>query len=330
MKGKNEFSLVNKKIWVPGSNGMVGNAVVKKLHSRNLNVVTTENPRLNLINQNDVNGWVKRNKPDVIFLCAAKVGGIHANRSYPVEFIYENLMIQSNVIHSAFLNNIKKIVFLGSSCVYPAQAKQPIKESYLLQGKPEVTNQHYALAKIAGIKLIQAYCIQYKSKFISIMPTNLYGPNDNFHPVNSHVPAALIDKMHNAKINKLKEVEVWGTGTPKREFMHVDDLADAVIFLSENYNDQEIINVGTGKDITIKEFAKLIKQIVGFKGDLVFDSSKPDGMKRKLLDTSKLTKLGWKPRINLENGIKSYYKWYKNNLLRNSSDNDIIRLASGQ
>ena len=327
---KSKFSLRNRKIWVPGSNGMVGNAIVKKLYSKNLNVLTTESPRLNLINQNDVYEWVKKNKPDVIFLCAAKVGGIHANQVYPVQFIYDNLMIQLNVINSAFLNNVKKIVFLGSSCVYPTEAKQPIKESYLLQGKPEFTNQHYAIAKIAGIKLIQAYCIQYKSKFISIMPTNLYGPNDNFHPLNSHVPAALVNRMHNAKINGLTTIKVWGTGTPKREFMHVDDLADAVIFLTENYDEQEIINVGTGKDITIKEFATLVKQTVGFKGNLIFDSSKSDGMKRKLLDTTKLTKLGWRPKINLENGIKSYYEWYKNNFLKISAKCDIVKLAARQ
>ena len=306
-----KFSLKDKKIWVVGHSGMVGQAILKKLR-RNYEVITIPRQKLNLLSQNSVEKWMKNNKPEVVFLTAGKVGGIHANRSYPVDFLYQNILIATNIINSAYENNVKKLVYLGSSCIYPKNSKQPMNEDQLLNGRPESTNEWYAIAKIAGIKLCQAYRKQYGCDFISIMPTNLYGPGDNFHKDNSHVPAALLDRFHNAKVLNSKQVEVWGSGKPLREFMHVDDLADACIFLSKNYSSDEIINVGAGEEISIKDFAYKLKDIVGYKGNLKFNKSMPDGNFRKLLCTKKINSLGWKAKIKLDDGLKKYYDWYLN------------------
>lgn len=287
---------------------MVGSAILRKLSSLGFNnVLVRSSSELDLRNQDKVEEFFKKEKPQVVFLAAAKVGGILANNIYRADFLYDNLMIECNVIKSSFDNNVEKLLFLGSSCIYPKFAEQPINEDKLLSGYLEPTNEPYAIAKIAGLKLCESYRMQHGVNYISAMPTNLYGPNDNYDLNNSHVLPALIKKMHEAKINNLPTVEIWGTGTPKREFLHVDDLADACCFLIQNYNDKEIINVGTGEDISIKELANLIKEIVGYKGELFFNSSKPDGTPRKLLDVSKLKNLGWKYNINLEEGIKKVY-----------------------
>ncbi len=301
----------NSKIYVAGHRGLVGSAIVRGLIKQGYNnLITRTRQELDLLDSVAVADFFQKEKPEYIFLAAAKVGGILANNTYPANFIYENLTIQNNIIHNAYLNKAKKLLFLGSSCIYPKFAKQPIKEEYLLTGELEPTNKPYAIAKIAGIIMCESYNRQYKTNFISVMPTNLYGPGDNFDLKASHVLPALIRKFHEAKINNKKEVEVWGTGSPKREFLHVDDLADACIFLMNNYDDSEIVNIGTGKDISIKELAELIKDIVGFKGKIVWDTSKPDGTPRKLLDVSRLHKLGWKHKISLKEGIKMTYKWY--------------------
>ncbi|MBF0113395.1 MAG: GDP-L-fucose synthase, partial [Desulfamplus sp.] len=273
-------------------------------------IVTRAHAELDLTNQAAVKLFFEQEKPDQVYLAAAKVGGIHANNTYPAEFIYDNLMVQNNVIHQAFLSGVKKLLFLGSSCIYPKMAPQPIGEDALLMGKLEPTNEPYAIAKIAGIKMCQAYQKQYGFNAISIMPTNLYGPNDNFDLNSSHVVPALIRKFHDAKINNFNTVTLWGTGTPKREFLHVDDMADASIFLMQNYDDPDIINVGVGHDVTILELAEMIRKVIGFKGDIFLDQNKPDGTPRKLLDTSKINNLGWRAKIDLENGITSTYKWY--------------------
>ena len=313
IKPNKNFNLKDKKIWVVGHNGMVGKAIFKKLN-KNYDVITVSRKKLDLLSQNSVEKWMKLNKPEVIFLTAGKVGGIHANSNFPADFIYQNILIATNVINAAYKNKIKKLIYLGSSCIYPKDSKQPMNEDQLLNGKPEPTNEWYAIAKIAGIKLCQAYRKQYGCDFISVMPTNLYGPGDNFNGINSHVPAALLDRFHNAKILNSKEVKVWGSGNPFREFMHVDDLADACIFLSKKYSSNEIINIGTGKEISIRDFAKKIKHIVGFKGKIIFDRSKPDGTFRKLLCVKKINSLGWKARINLDDGLAEYYYWYKKQL----------------
>ena len=256
---------------------------------------------------------MKRKKPEVIFLAAAKVGGIAANMAFPRDFLYDNVMISFNIINSAKLINVNKLVYLGSSCIYPKNVKQPFVEDSLLKGELESSNQWYSLAKIAGIKLCEAFRIQDNCNFISVMPTNLYGPMDKFDDINGHVPAALLNRFHLAKINDLPKVTVWGSGTPLREFLYVDDLADACIFLAKNYNSSQLINVGSGYEISIKKFANLIKEIVGYKGKIIFDSSKPDGMKRKMLNSEKIKKIGWKPRISLKKGLKLFYKWYLDN-----------------
>ncbi len=304
----------NSKIYISGHNGLVGSAIKKKLEEDGYtNLVFKTRGELDLIDYNAVKDFFQEEKPEYVFLAAAKVGGIIANKTYPAEFIYQNLTIQNNIIHSSYLNKVKKLLFLGSSCIYPKFAKQPIKEDYLLDGKLEKTNESYAIAKIAGIKMCQAYNNQYKTNFISVMPTNLYGPNDNFNLENSHVLPAMIRKFHEAKIRNKDFVELWGTGSPKREFLHVNDLADACIFLMNNYNKNEIVNIGTGIDISIKELAESIQNIVDYKGKIKWNTNKPDGTPRKLLDVSKINKLGWKHKIDLNNGIRNVYKWYISN-----------------
>ncbi|TAH24888.1 MAG: GDP-L-fucose synthase [Cytophagales bacterium] len=296
------------KVFVCGHNGMVGSAIVRKLKAEGFtNIITRRSKELDLRNQKQVNDFFENEKPSYVFLSAAKVGGILANNTYRGEFIYDNLMIQSNVIHAAYLNNVEKLMFLGSSCIYPKMAPQPLKEESLLTGILEATNEPYAIAKIAGIKMCEAYRRQYGCNFISVMPTNLYGPNDNYDLNNSHVLPALIRKFHEAKINQKPEVVIWGTGTPKREFLYVDDLADACFFLMNEYNDIGFLNIGTGEDLSIKDLALMVKEVVGFEGDLVFDTSKPDGTLRKLMDVSKLHQLGWKHKVELKEGITKVY-----------------------
>lgn len=302
------------KLYIAGHRGMVGSAIHRLLQSEGYtNIITKTSSELDLRNQQAVNDFFANEKPDYVFLAAAKVGGIHANNAYRAEFIYDNLMMESNIIHASYKNNATKLFFLGSSCIYPKMAPQPLKEEYLLSGYLEHTNEPYAIAKIAGIKLCEAYRDQYGCNFISAMPTNLYGPNDNYDLQNSHVLPALIRKFHEAKEQGKSEVEIWGTGSPKREFLHVDDLAKACLFLMLNYNEKQIVNIGTGEDLSIKELAELIKDVVGFKGGLVFNSEKPDGTPRKLLDVSKIHALGWKHAINLKEGIASVYKDVVNN-----------------
>ena len=309
-----KFSFNNLKVWVPGSNGMVSSAIIKKLKAENCKIITSTRNQLDLTDKIRVFEFYKLNQPDVVILSAAKVGGIHANNTYPVDFLLENLCIQNNIISGAHNFSVKKLLFLGSSCIYPKNINDPISEDHLLTGSLEETNEWYAVAKISGIKLCQAYQKQYNSNFISAMPTNLYGPNDNFHPLNSHVPAALLLKFHNAKINNEPFVTVWGSGNPKREFLYVDDLADACIYLLKNYNGIQPINVGTGEDISIKEFAAKIKNIVGYKGELKFDKSKPDGTMRKRLNISRLNDLGWHYKVSLDQGLKLFYKWFSENV----------------
>ena len=302
----------NSKIYIAGHRGMVGSALKRKFINEGFsNIIAKNSSELDLRNQQSVNDFFHVEKPDYVILSAAKVGGIHANNTYRAEFIYDNIMIESNIIHAAYLNKVKKLMFLGSSCVYPKMAKQPIKEEYLLSGSLELTNKPYAIAKIAGIELCDSYRSQYGCNFISVMPTNLYGTNDNYHPENSHVLPALIRKIVLAKKRNEPNVTIWGTGSPKREFLHVDDLADACYFLLENYNEQGLVNIGLGEDISIKELAKLIISIVGYEGELLFDSSRLDGTPRKLLDCSKLSLLGWSAKISLIKGINKTIKEYK-------------------
>lgn len=299
----------NSKIYVAGHRGMVGSAIVENLKSKGFkNIITKTSTELNLINQQAVADFFEKEKPEYVFLAAAKVGGIVANSTYKADFIYENLMIQNNVIHQSYINGVQKLMFLGSSCIYPKLAPQPLKEESLLTGLLEETNDAYAIAKIAGIKMCDAYKEQYGCNFISVMPTNLYGLNDNYDLQNSHVLPALIRKFHEAKLNNEKQVTVWGTGNPLREFLHATDMADACVFLMQNYNDKGFVNIGSGKEISIKNLAFLIKDIVGFEGEIIFDTSKPDGTPRKLMDVSKLTNLGWKYAIELTEGIKRVYQ----------------------
>jgi GDP-L-fucose synthase len=302
------------KVYVAGHRGMVGSAIVRKLKMEGFsNLVLKTSSELDLRNQLQVSSFFKQEKPDYVFLAAAKVGGIIANNTYRADFLYENLAIQNNVIHDSYLNGVKKLMFLGSSCIYPKLAPQPMKEECLLTGLLEPTNEPYAIAKIAGIKMCEAYRDQYGCNFISVMPTNLYGYNDNYHPENSHVLPALIRRLHEAKINNAAEVTIWGSGTPRREFLFADDLAEACFFLMNNYNEKELINIGTGQDLTIHELALLIKSVVGFEGKLVFDTSKPDGTPRKLLDVSKLHNLGWSHNTSLDAGLKLTYINFLNN-----------------
>lgn len=301
----------NAKIFVAGHRGMVGSAIYRKLQKEGYqNIITRTSKELDLRDQQAVADFFSAEKPDYVFLAAAKVGGIVANNTYRADFLYENLAIQNNVIHQSYVNGVTKLMFLGSSCIYPKMAPQPLKEDYLLTGTLEPTNEPYAIAKIAGIKMCDAYRDQYGCNFISVMPTNLYGLNDNYHPENSHVLPALIRKFDEAKNNGSKEVVIWGTGSPMREFLFADDLADACYYLMENYNEPNLINIGTGEDLTIKDLALAIKKTVGFEGELVFDTTKPDGTPRKLMDVSKLHNLGWKHQIELKEGLKLAYQDY--------------------
>lgn len=305
----------DSKIYIAGHRGMVGSAITRRLQKEGFtNFVTRTSKELDLRNQQAVADFFASEKPEYVFLAAAKVGGIVANNTYRADFIYENMMIQSNIIHHAYLNNVKKLMFLGSSCIYPKMAPQPLKEDYLLTGLLEQTNEPYAIAKIAGIKMCDAYRSQYGCNFISVMPTNLYGSNDNYDLNNSHVLPALIRKFHTAKKDNASSVEIWGTGSPMREFLHADDLADACFYLMQNYNEAGLVNIGVGHDISIKDLALLVKKIVGFEGDLKFDTSKPDGTPRKLMDVSKLHSFGWKDKIGLEEGISGVYKEVKDKL----------------
>ncbi len=300
------------KIYVAGHTGMVGSAILRKLQAEGFdNFALRRSRELDLRNQHEVQEFFRREKPDYVFLAAAKVGGILANDTYRAEFLYDNLMIEANVIHAAWQQGVRKLLFLGSSCIYPKLAPQPLREDYLLTGLLEPTNEPYAIAKIAGIKLCDAYRAQYGCNFISAMPTNLYGPNDNYHPENSHVLPALIRKFHEAKRDDLPFVTLWGTGSPKREFLHVDDLADACFFLMQHYDEPGLVNIGVGHDIPILELARMVQRIVGYTGEIRHDRSKPDGTPRKLMDVGKLTSFGWKARIGLEEGITAVYREYQ-------------------
>lgn len=301
----------NDKIYVAGHRGMVGSAIVRRLQKDGFNnLLLRTSSELDLRNQQAVQEFMSKEKPAYVFLAAAKVGGILANNTYRAEFIYDNIMIQSNIIHAAYLNGVSKLMFLGSSCIYPKLAPQPLKEEYLLTGELEPTNEPYAIAKIAGIKMCDAYRAQYGCNFISVMPTNLYGPNDNYSLQNSHVLPALIRKFHEAKINNEPAVTMWGTGEPRREFLHADDLADACVYLMRHYNEPGFVNIGTGEDIPIKELALMIKDIVGYTGAIEHDLTKPDGTPRKLMDVQKLHSLGWKAKIGLREGIEGVYRQY--------------------
>ncbi len=310
----------DSKIYVAGHSGLVGSAIMRRLYSDNYaNVVTQTHSELDLINQKEVEEFFEKEKPEYVILAAAKVGGIVANKTYPADFLYQNLQIQNNIIYQSYKHRVKKLLFLGSSCIYPKLCPQPMKEEYLLSGKLEPTNEPYAIAKIAGIKMCQSYNRQYGTNFIAVMPTNLYGPGDNFDLENSHVLPALIRKFHEAKINGEKTVTAWGTGSPKREFLYVDDMADGCVFLINNFDPTKkqnekgemFVNLGTGSEISIKELTGLIKKVVEFEGEIVWDKSKPDGTPRKLLDMTKMHSLGWKHKIELEEGIKMVYEWYK-------------------
>ena len=302
------------KIFVAGHTGLAGSALMRKLQKSGYNnLVCRTHNEMDLRRQQKVEDFFRRVTPEYIFISAAKVGGILGNYNYPADFIYDNLIIQTNIIHSAYMTKVKKLLFLGSSCIYPKHCKQPMKEESLLSGYLEPTNEPYAVAKIAGIKTCQSYNRQYGTRFISVMPTNLYGPNDNFDLKTSHVLPALIRKFHEAKITGSKEVEIWGSGKPRREFLHVDDMADACLFIMENYEGNDIINIGTGKDLTIYELAYMIAKIVGFKANLKFDTSKPDGTLLKRLDVSRLKKMGWEAQIQLEHGIETTYEWFRTN-----------------
>lgn len=300
---------INSKIYVAGHRGMVGSAILANLQNRGFtNIITRTSSELNLINQQEVIDFFESEKPEYVFLAAAKVGGIIANNTFRADFIYENIMIQSNVIHQCYIHKIKKLMFLGSSCIYPKLAPQPLTEESLLTGLLEETNEPYAIAKITGIKMCDAYRDQYGCNFVSVMPTNLYGLNDNYDLKNSHVLPALIRKFHEAKINDLEKVIVWGTGNPLREFLHASDMADACVFLMQNYNQKGFVNIGSGHEISIKNLAFMIKEIVGYKGEIEFDTTKPDGTPRKLLDNLKLNNLGWKFKITLKEGVENVYK----------------------
>ncbi|MGG7214929.1 GDP-L-fucose synthase [Clostridium nigeriense] len=305
----------NGKIYVAGHRGLVGSAIVRELQKKGYtNIIGKTHNELDLMDSMAVENFFKEEKPEYVFLAAAKVGGIYANSTYPADFIYQNLQIQNNVIGNAHKYGVKKLMFLGSSCIYPKMCPQPIKEEYLLSGYLEETNEAYALAKISGLKMCEFFNKQYGTNYISVMPTNLYGPYDNFHPENSHVMPALIRRFHEAKVNNAKEVVVWGSGTPLREFLYSEDMADACIYLMENYEGNDFFNIGTGKEITIKGLAELIKEVVGYEGEIVWDSTKPDGTPRKLLDVSRLEKVGWKYKMELKDGIKEAYKWFMENV----------------
>ena len=305
----------DSKIFVAGHRGMVGSALCRRLKSDGFNnIVTRSSDELDLRQQQATSDFFSKEKPDYVFLAAAKVGGIVANNTYRADFLYDNLVIEANIIHASYENKVEKLLFLGSSCIYPRLAPQPLKEEYLLTGLLETTNEPYAIAKIAGIKLCEAYRDQHGCNFISAMPTNLYGEGDNYHLQNSHVIPGMLHKFHDAKINNAPFVELWGTGSPLREFMYVDDLAEASVFLMENYNDKMFVNVGTGEELSIKELAHVIKDVVGYKGEIKFDNSKPDGTPRKLMDSTRIHDMGWKHRISLKDGLKKAYEFFLNSL----------------
>jgi len=304
------FELQGKTVFVAGHRGMVGSALVRRLARENVELVTTGRGELDLRDQAAVFDWFARKRPQVIFLAAAKVGGIYANNELRAEFIYDNLAIATNVIHAAHVNGADKLMFLGSSCIYPKLAPQPLREDSILSGPLEPTNEPYAIAKIAGIKMVEAYRSQYGCDFINVMPTNLYGPGDNYHPQYSHVFAALIRRFHEAKVAGLANVVVWGTGTPRREFLYVDDMADACVYLMKTYSEMELINIGSGRDLTIAEFADLVAATVGYTGTISYDTSRPDGTPRKLLDVDRLARLGWRARTSLEDGLRLAYQAY--------------------
>jgi GDP-L-fucose synthase len=304
------FDLAGKRIWVAGHRGMVGSAIVRRLASEKCEILTADRKTVDLTRQQETEEWIAATKPDGIFLAAARVGGIVANDTRPAEFLQENLAIQTNVIHAAHKTGVKKLMFLGSSCIYPRLAPQPIPEESLLTGPLEPTNEWYAIAKIAGLKMCQAYRKQYGADFISAMPTNLYGPGDNYDLEQSHVVGALLVKLHRAKKAHAKSVEVWGTGTPRREFLYVDDLADALIFLMQRYSDMSHVNVGVGSDVTIRELAETIAEVVGFRGEFTYNTSRPDGTPRKLMDVKRLTALGWHARTPLKDGLAAAYAWF--------------------
>ena len=304
------FELRGKRVFVAGHRGMVGSALVRRLARENVELLTAGRGEVDLRDQAAVSNWFASKRPQVVFLAAAKVGGIVANNTLRAEFIYDNLIIATNVIHAAHANGTEKLMFLGSSCIYPKLAPQPLREDTMLTGPLEPTNEPYAIAKIAGIKMVEAYRSQYGSDFINVMPTNLYGPGDNYHAEYSHVVAALIRRFHEAKLSGVKNVVVWGTGTPRREFLYVDDMADACIHLMKNYSADELVNIGTGEDITIAEFARVVAATVGYSGEIGFDPSRPDGTPRKLLDVNRLAKLGWRARTSLEDGIRLAYRAY--------------------
>lgn len=308
------YNLSGKKIFVAGHRGLVGSAIVRRLARENCEILTATRSDVDLRDQSAVRSWFANNRPDSVFLAAAKVGGILANSKHPADFIYDNLMIEANIIEAAHRNDVEKLLFLGSSCIYPKFAEQPIAEDSLLTGPLEPTNEWYAVAKIAGIKLCEAYRVQHGRDFISAMPTNLYGPGDNFDLTSSHVLPALIRKAHEAKIEGASEIMIWGTGSPRREFLYVDDLADACVHLMKNYSDLQHVNVGSGEDIPIYELTRLVCDVVGFKGEIVKDATKPDGTPRKLMSADKLRALGWKPETSLRDGIASTYDWYVANL----------------
>ena len=304
----------NSKIYVAGHRGLVGSAIVRNLQEKGFNnIICRTHKELDLTNQNEVRKFFEEERPEYVFLAAAKVGGIHANNTYPADFIYENLMIQNNVIKASHDFEVKKLLFLGSTCIYPKMAPQPIKEDYLLTGSLEETNEAYAVAKIAGLEMCKFFKRQYGDNFISCMPTNLYGPNDNFDLKNSHVLPALIRKFHEAKVNNSEVVEVWGTGKPLREFLYVDDMVDACVFLMENYDGEQHVNIGTGVEVSIRELAETVKEVVGFEGELVFNTDMPDGTPRKLTTVDKLNGLGWKHKVDLNNGIRMAYEWFLEN-----------------
>src|SRR3546814_82110 len=304
------YDLRRKRVWVPGHRGMVGGAILRRLREEDCTVLTASRDELDLTRQNAVEEWVGKSRPQAIFLAAAKVGGIHANTSAPASFLYDNLAIELNIIQAACRFGVEKLLFLGSSCIYPREAAQPMREEALLTGPLEPTNQWYAIAKIGGVMLCQAYRKQYGCDFIAAMPTNLYGPGDNFHPEHSHVPAALLRRFHEAKETAAHSVTVWGTGRPLREFLHVDDLADACVFLMKNYSASEHINIGTGKETSIAQFAETIRSVVGFEGAIEYDATRPDGAPRKLLDIGALAALGWTAQISLPEGLQHYYRWF--------------------
>lgn len=304
------YDLAGKRVYVAGHRGMVGSALVRRLEQENCELLTVSHAELDLVDQQAVHGWMKEHRPHAMFVAAGKVGGINANNSLPAEFIYQNMMIEANLVEAARQCALEKVLFLGSSCIYPRLSPQPIPEEALLSGPLEPTNQWYALAKIAGVKLCQAYRLQYGCDYISVMPTNLYGPGDNFDPLSSHVPAALMRRFHEAKLTNAPEVCVWGTGTPLREFLYVDDMADACVFLMRHYSSGEPINVGSGDEMTIATLAQAIQKTVGYQGPLTFDSSKPDGTPRKLVSCDKLHALGWHHKTSLEEGMRVTYQWF--------------------